>query len=205
MENKSKDGSVKRTGGLSQDSGSVSKARPTLSKTTDEDMVSRYAALNSSIQQKTAPPEASTFVIRTAGPLTDTTRRIRKPLLLLCLIGVLMIKTGLIPERVTALGIEFTKTNQGTILLITGASLAYFLVGFVICVTCDLLVWLHALEASHWAVFPITGNLFLSKSLASKGVAFARFIYEVLVPLLLGSYSTKLLWRPGIQALSHFF
>lgn len=171
----------------------------------EEDLADRVAMFHKMYNQKTIPAEVSTFVLQMKGPLTDTTKRHRKLLLLLSLIAILMMKTGLVPEEVTALGIRFSKTDQDTILLITSMCIAYFLVGFVISVTCDLLLWVHSMQASEYLIFPSMAKTFGPKSFSARSMALFRFSYEIMIPLVLGYYSLKLLWHTSFQAFAQFF
>jgi hypothetical protein len=157
------------------------------------------------LDARKSDPETSAFAVRASGPLTEPSRKLKKPLLLLSIIGIVMIKTNLIPEKITAFGIEFTKTDQNTILLIISASVFYFLVGFMICVISDYLVWSHFLSASKWQIYPHTQNIFKRNSLFSKLLIFVRLTYEVLIPIIIGVYAIKLLWKYSVQAIPTFF
>lgn len=50
--------------------------------------------------------------ILVADPLESVTRRERKTLLGLCAIGIAIVHMELVPTKISALGIEFSKTDQ---------------------------------------------------------------------------------------------
>lgn len=75
-------------------------------------------------------------------PLSDVTRKERVYLLVTSTIGIAIAKTGLIPSRISALGIQFEEANQSALLLLLGSVAAYFLVAFIIYAVADFFAWL---------------------------------------------------------------
>jgi len=73
--------------------------------------------------------------------LTELTRRERRVLLAVCAIGITIAKTGLVPSRISTLGIEFSGANQQTMLTIIAALVFYFLLEFVINAASDYVIW----------------------------------------------------------------
>lgn len=74
-------------------------------------------------------------------PLTPTTRKARRNLLVTSLIAVIIVFTGLIPTKITALGVEFTEVNQISLLIILGLVVMYFLMAFAIFGISDYRSW----------------------------------------------------------------
>jgi hypothetical protein len=64
-------------------------------------------------------------------PLSVETRKERRNLLAISALGIVMVKTGLVPTKISVLGVEFSQSNQ-TALLYTIAGIAiYFLLAFI--------------------------------------------------------------------------
>jgi len=76
--------------------------------------------------------------IRLRDPLSEVTRKERRAVLGASAIGVVIVKSGLIPSRVSALGIEFNQTDQRALLVALGAVVTYFLIAFVVYGVSDL-------------------------------------------------------------------
>ena len=57
--------------------------------------------------------------------VSDQTRRERTALLMLCALAIVIATTGLVPSKISALGIEFSATDQRRLLLIVAGALAY--------------------------------------------------------------------------------
>ena len=66
--------------------------------------------------------------IRVRDPLSDTTRKERRSLLGASALGIVIVKSGLVPSKITALGIEFTRTDQRALLAALAAVVVYLLV-----------------------------------------------------------------------------
>ena len=86
--------------------------------------------------------------IRLNDPLNDVTRKERRNLLGVSALGVLMAKTGLVPSSIFALGIEFSSTDQKTILRVVALVVLYFLCAFVIYAVADFLAWGSAIKVA---------------------------------------------------------
>jgi hypothetical protein len=65
-------------------------------------------------------------------PLSDVTRKERRLLLGMSVIGIAVVKTGLLPEKISALGIDFSETNQKSLLIVFSLVTIYFLAAFMI-------------------------------------------------------------------------
>lgn len=74
-------------------------------------------------------------------PLSEVTRKERRVLLGLSVLGLALVKVPLVPERFATLGIEFTRPNQSTFLTIYALVVFYFLVAFLIYAFTDYVAW----------------------------------------------------------------
>lgn len=81
-------------------------------------------------------------------PLSANTRAERKLLLISSVASIFIAKTGLVPTKVSALGIELQNTNQAAFLVITALVVAYFLVAFFLYGLTDLIAWRIEYKAS---------------------------------------------------------
>jgi hypothetical protein len=78
---------------------------------------------------------------RLRDALSNVTRRERQFLLGISLLGIALIKAGLVPSKISGLGIEFQSANQEALLLIVAIVIIYFLVAFTIYAASDFLAW----------------------------------------------------------------
>jgi hypothetical protein len=62
------------------------------------------------------------------------------------LLGIALIKAGLVPSKISGLGIEFQSANQQALLSIVAIVIAYFLVAFIIYAASDYLAWRLAIN-----------------------------------------------------------
>jgi len=74
-------------------------------------------------------------------PLSDVTRKERKFLMGVSIVGITIVKAGLVPSKISALGIEFQPVHQNSLLTILALINLYFLVAFVIYSVSDFLSW----------------------------------------------------------------
>src|SRR5436305_1787543 len=79
--------------------------------------------------------------VSVSDPLSDVTRSERKILLAVSALGILIVQTGLVPSKISALGIEFAQTDQRALLRAVGAIVLYFLCAFLIYAISDLAAW----------------------------------------------------------------
>ena len=82
-------------------------------------------------------------------PLHQTTRKVRKGLLLSSIIGILIVKMDLVPTRITALGIEFSQSDQESLLSMIALLVAYYLINFVIYLWTEFASWKIAVASNH--------------------------------------------------------
>jgi hypothetical protein len=56
-------------------------------------------------------------------------------------VGIVIVKTGLIPSKIATLGIEFSPANQRSLLWVTAMITGYFLFAFLIYGVADFVAW----------------------------------------------------------------
>jgi hypothetical protein len=71
----------------------------------------------------------------------QVTRKERRALLGISVLGVALVKIPLVPEKLSTFGIEFARPNQQAFLTIYAAVVAYFLVAFLIYALTDFIAW----------------------------------------------------------------
>lgn len=74
-------------------------------------------------------------------PLSEVTRKERRMLLSFSVVGVFVARAGLVPAKISALGIDFERTQQQTLLLLFALVVCYFVAAFVIYGFTDFLAW----------------------------------------------------------------
>jgi hypothetical protein len=74
-------------------------------------------------------------------PLSRVARSERRTLLGASAAGIVIAKSGLVPSKITALGIEFDQADQSIILKMLAWVIIYFLAAFLIYALSDLLAW----------------------------------------------------------------
>lgn len=143
-------------------------------------------------------------------PLSDASKRERRNLLASSFIGILVALTGLVPTKISSLGIEFTNINQRYFLLAITALIIYFIIGFTIVGIADIFIWrkkyqdyLEGVQSymDHWTEEDQEKYDYFYHSLPkinwfyqhSKWVALARLIYEFVLPTALGLIGCALL------------
>jgi hypothetical protein len=162
-------------------------------------------------------------------PLSDVTRKERRLLLGMSVIGIALVKTGLLPEKISALGIDFSETNQKSLLTVFSFVTIYFLVAFMIYAAADFIAWRISLymaiaeagerrekqldeERSKWDPNDdiIKRKEHRDKHLeeiinreklvffSTTPVSILRAIFEFLLPVIVGLYSTYLLLKASI-------
>lgn len=74
-------------------------------------------------------------------PLSEVTRKERVYLLGTSVVGIAILKTGLIPTKITALGIELERADREAFLALLGWVVFYFLAAFIVYAFSDFLAW----------------------------------------------------------------
>lgn len=83
-------------------------------------------------------PNPTEFLV---DPLSTISRSERRNLLLASVSGILLAKAGLLPTRISTLGIELSIPDQRTILIISASLVCYFIVAFIVFGISDLMIW----------------------------------------------------------------
>jgi len=74
-------------------------------------------------------------------PLSEVTRRERRALLALSTLCYVIARVGLVPTKISALGIDFNHSDQKTLFRILAGILVYLIVAFVIYASADFIAW----------------------------------------------------------------
>jgi len=83
---------------------------------------------------------------RITDPLNELTRKERRLLLIINLIGFFIGWTNAIPTKIAALGIEFDKVDQKSFLWIFAIAIIYLTIVFAIYATADYIKWINAIS-----------------------------------------------------------
>jgi hypothetical protein len=86
-------------------------------------------------------------------PLSDVTRKERRMLLGLSMLGIFFVHAGILPTKINALGIELQATDQSAFLYLLSLCLVYFMAAFFIYATSDFIVWRKAMMKKGVADF----------------------------------------------------
>jgi hypothetical protein len=150
--------------------------------------------------------------IEIQDPLSEVTRAERKTLLGVSAAGLIIVKTGLVPSEISALGIKFERADQHTLLTLLSAVVIYFLIAFLIYAASDFVAWRVSLTyAIRTAIlndirqtrpereiednireqFSDIGRLWVA---ATRPMSVVRAIFEFLVPIMIALYTVHALW-----------
>lgn len=133
---------------------------------------------------------------RLQDALKPETRSARKSLLISSFLGVAVVKVGVLPSKISALGIEFDKLNQKSFACLLAVLVVYFLATFFIYAVSDFLLWLQnkrkvELNFTLANIFPsmyaIAGVYKLS--MLSSFVAWLRCLIDFVFPVIVGIYA----------------
>jgi hypothetical protein len=148
-------------------------------------------------------------------PLSEVTRKQRRMLLVVSAVSIAVTKTGLIPTKISALGIDFKQTDQESLLLVFSMVVLYFGAAFLIYGMADLLAWRRSrlkyrinyrkeqalLQKEHGPEFVRAS--YLSPpwfSVPRRLVSSVREVFEFLLPIIIGIYSLILLYTYDVPA-----
>jgi hypothetical protein len=81
-------------------------------------------------------------------PLSEVTRKERRALLGVSAIGVVMVKANILPQKISALGIDFGEINKIVLLRSIALLATFFLVAFFVYAISDFLAWRIAIQTS---------------------------------------------------------
>ena len=155
--------------------------------------------------------------IRLRDPLSEVTRAERRTLLGVSAVGIVIAKSGLVPSKISTLGIEFDHADQRVLLRMTSAIVFYFLVAFLIYAASDLLAWrlsfYHALvdwrksrslateeerqierqiEREATYLWSFSRQVMFS---LSTPISLIRAVFEFAIPIIIGIYTVVVLLR----------
>ncbi|MFB3884447.1 MAG: hypothetical protein ACE144_04410 [Thermodesulfobacteriota bacterium] len=163
--------------------------------------------------------------IRIRDPLSDVTRKERRLLLGVSVIGIAIVKIGLVPSRISAFGIDFTPVNQKSLLYLFAVIVIYFLAAFIIYSASDFIAWRLAFRSALGEMFKkriaVRKDLFSSSRLDEESrelekmlnqrfrrervvfalsgpVSIIRALFEFLLPITAGLYTilSLILYKP---------
>jgi hypothetical protein len=82
-------------------------------------------------------------------PLSEVTRKERKALLGVAVIGIALAEVPLVPTKLSAFGLEFSTLNQRAFLALYAVVVAYFLIAFLVYAFTDYVAWKRS-QAIHY-------------------------------------------------------
>lgn len=88
--------------------------------------------------------------IALSDPLKEETRKARVYLLVVSAVGIIMVRTGLVPQEISALGISVADVKPQKLLDILAFVVAYFGLAFAIYGISDAIAWWHAYSGVTW-------------------------------------------------------
>ena len=157
--------------------------------------------------------------IHLGDPLSEVTRKERRTLLASSMIGIIIVKIGLVPTKITALGIEFAETNQEALLSILGLIVLYFVSAFLIYSSADFLAWRkfirkraidrelerfeqlrvdpESMDAQRNVAQRFSGSGMYLYSL-TRPVSLLRAAFEFVLPLIVGMYASYILFTSTV-------
>ncbi|MDD1776574.1 MAG: hypothetical protein LUQ65_00270 [Candidatus Helarchaeota archaeon] len=161
---------------------------------------------------------------RLRDALSDVTRKERHFLLGTSLLGIALVKTGLVPSKIAGLGVEFQAADQRTLLAIVAFVIFYFFLAFIIYAASDFLAWRLAIirhiidsnvartEEDYSGYFPQPGSVedvieklkvefytkFRIQFRLVTPISIIRVLFDVGLPIAVGGYSLFLLIRGAI-------
>jgi hypothetical protein len=94
-----------------------------------------------------ADPTAADVLVR--DPLTPVTRKERLYFPAVSMIGIAMVRTGLVPSKIATFGIELDKPNRNALLFLLALVTIYFFAAFVIYAAADYIARREALLAAR--------------------------------------------------------
>ena len=153
--------------------------------------------------------------VRLRDPLSDVTRKERRTLLGVSALGIVIVKSGLVPSKISALGIEFNQADQQALLRALAAVTVYFLAAFFIYGTSDLVAWRMAFYSAlrDWArarsllkeeearaereafdrIREQEGRGLIFWSGMAGPMTVIRAVFEFIVPMVIGLYAVVIL------------
>jgi hypothetical protein len=104
-------------------------------------------------QQSLPPAEPTVSEVLVRDPLSAVTRKERLYLLAISLIGIAMVRTGLVPSKIATFGIELDKPNRSALLFLLALVTIYFLGAFILYAASDWNARYEALSAARYRIY----------------------------------------------------
>ncbi|EKO3430232.1 hypothetical protein NTH35_001773 [Vibrio fluvialis] len=155
----------------------------------------------------------STLRERLKEPLTETTRKTRRNLLAAAVTGIVIVQVGLVPQKISAFGIEFSEANQESLLQLVSAVILFYAITFIVYVLSELTAWNIALKSEEFDfimnqkenIRDYIGegrrDMFFDQinrlRFTASPVFLLRLVVEVLLPLFLSGWAIMLTWSWG--------
>ena len=160
--------------------------------------------------------------VRLRDPLSDVTRKERRFLLGISILSITLVKAGIVPTKLTALGVEFGKTDQQSLLWVLGLITLYFLIAFIIYASSDFLAWrlafyqafresLKAQDAAERKPSDLPSERLIEYErnfrmrlgnrvvfVLSGPASILRAIFEFFLPVVVGIYTIILVWATDL-------
>ncbi len=90
-------------------------------------------------------------VVRITDPLSAHTRSVRKTLLVTSTVALAVGMTGLIPEKIAALGVEFSQVDRSSMVILLAGVVGFMLLSFVVIAASDFTAWRISYASKAWA------------------------------------------------------
>lgn len=149
---------------------------------------------------------------RLSDPLSEVTRKERRMLLGVSMLGIFFVKAGILPTKISALGVDLQSSDQNSFLYLMCLVLVYFMIAFFIYAMSDFVVWRKAVmnaeissykqemeERDNYPQHPYDIEMegVINKAYKSNRVWFAltrpvsisRAAFEFVLPLLFGLFA----------------
>lgn len=149
-----------------------------------------------------------------ADPLSQISRAERRNLLIASTVGLLVGHVGLVPTRISELGLDFNTPEQTAFLILLALVVVYMEFAFCIYATADFFMWRKRYYDYRVAAERASSNWTLEDQMAEDEihqsvppiywywqkapvVAWLRIIFEFILPLCVGAYTVAIL---GVRA-----
>ena len=123
-------------------------------------------------EDRTRPDEDANFVeVLVRDPLAQVTRKERVYLLAVSLIGIAIVKTGLVPSKIATFGIELDQPDRQALLVLLAIVTCYFLIGFVVYAASDFVTRREIIKLVKARLAGDHGNEEQETQFSTEGVA----------------------------------
>jgi hypothetical protein len=150
--------------------------------------------------------------VKVKDPLSEVTRKERRSLLAVSIVALVVVKVGLLPEEITALGIKFATHDKASLLHLLVYVVGFYLLAFVIYALSDFITWRLSFVAELKNLFMQSNDRNYDRNqdqrikyleyrwnLISTPTSVVRAIFEFLVPIAIAFYSIVSLLSYEVQ------